>query len=973
MASKKKMSNKSFSVLWGAILAVFLVVIIVANVMLEKYATIVTRSLGQTTSKIVTTGESTGDSEYFKSAFASQDELVDYETQVSEQIEQEGSVLLKNENNALPMAEGTKVSLFSISSVNLLYGGGGSGSIYTDTCDTLKDVLEAEGMSVNPTMWEFYSGKTDDYGRRDGNSWTGEQGKIGEVPVSQYTSAVKDSFAEYNDAAIVVISRNGQEGADLSLTMEESGSSFLTLTSEEKDMLQMAADNFDTVIVLLNTANAMELGWMDDYGVDACLWIGYPGQTGLAGVGYVLSGKVNPSGRLVDTYAVDSLSSAAMQNFGCGYITNATNEVSSKHAYVVYGEGIYVGYRYYETRYEDTVLNQGNAASTVGVYASSNGWNYDEEVLYPFGYGLSYTTFDYSNFSMKEEGDNIVVTVDVTNTGDVAGSHVVEVYFQSPYTDYDKENGIEKASIELCGFDRTGELAPSESETVTITVPKEELRTYDANNAKTYILDAGDYYFTVGADAHDALNNVLAAKGKTVADGMTGEGNAALAGAYTVDSLDSTTYAVDAKTGVAITNQFDQGSMTYYDADYTYLSRSDWAATWPTFYGEQQSDGSYALEASEELLHDSQDNLFAEDADAVMPTTGENVGLQLITLKGVDYDDPSWDELLDQLTVDEMMEMARLGGWQTMEIESIGKPKSNDQDGPAGITDTLIGSDTGCMGYPIEIVMASTWDEDLLQVVGECVGEDGLAAGVQGWYAPGAGTHRTPYGGRNFEYYSEDGFLAGTMAAREVAGAQSKGMYVYLKHMVLNDSETERYGINTFCNEQALREIYLTAFEKPVRDADCTGIMAAFNGIGGIWCGANDGLLNQVLRSEWGFKGIVVTDFASYNTGYMWIDMGLTAGSDLWLNTDSDVYKLDNVASSPTLVSALREMSHHVLYTVVNSAAMNGIASDTKVISVRADWENWLIAADAAAAVIVIGGIALIYRRCKKNSAEQAQ
>lgn len=964
--SKKKMSNRAFSILWGSVLAILLVAILVANIALEKYRTIVSRSLGQSTSQVVSTGEDT-DSDYFTSAFDSQEDLIAYETEISQQLEAEGSVLLKNDNDALPLASGSKVSLFSISSVDLLYGGGGSGSITSDDCDTLKDVLEAEGMSVNSTLWDFYSGLTDSYGRTDGNSWTGEKGTIGEVPVSKYTDAVTSSFADYSDAAIVVISRNGQENADLYTSMDEYDGSYLQLSDEEKEMLSLVSENFDNIIVLLNTANAMELSWMEDYNVTACLWIGYPGQEGLAGVGQIVSGAVNPSGRLVDTYATDSMSSAAMQNFGSGTFTNGTNSVSYKQTYVVYGEGIYVGYRYYETRYEDTVLGQGNASSTAGAYASTDGWDYTEEMMYTFGYGLSYTEFEYSNFSMTEEDDVFTITLDVTNTGDASGAHVVEIYFQSPYTDYDKENGIEKASIELCGYARTAELNPGDTETVTIQVEKEELRTYDSNNAKTYILDAGDYYFTVGSDAHDALNNVLAAKGYTTADGMDADGDASLTASYTVDTLDTETYSVDSDTGTAITNQFDNGSITYYDDSYVYLTRSDWEGTWPTFYGDLNDDGTYTLTASDDLIHGSQDNLFEEDPDAEMPTTGSGESYSLIAYKGLDYDDPVWDDILDSLTVDEMMEMVRLGGWQTMEVESIGKPQSVDQDGPAGITDTLIGSDTGCMGYPIEVVMASTWDVDLLEAVGECIGEDGLASGVQGWYAPGAGTHRTPYGGRNFEYYSEDSFLAGTLCAAEVSGAQSKGMYCYLKHMVLNDSETDRYGISTFVTEQALREIYLPAFEKPVKDADCLGIMAAFNGIGGVWCGANEGLLTEVLRNEWGFHGIVVTDYATYNTGYMWIDMGLAAGCNLWLNTDSDVYILDDVASSPTLVSALRESTHAILYTVVNSAAMNGIAADTQVVSVHPAWEYWMVAVDIVVVVIEVCGIYLIVRRCKKN------
>jgi beta-glucosidase len=314
-----------------------------------------------------------------------------------------------------------------------------------------------------------------------------------------------------------------------------------------------------------------------------------------------------------------------------------------------------------------------------------------------------------------------------------------------------------------------------------------------------------------------------------------------------------------------------------------------------------------------------------------------------------------------------MMDMVRLGGWQTAMLTSVSKPVSNDQDGPAGISDNLIASNTNCMGYPIQVVLASTWDVDLIEEMGKCVGEDGLAAGIQGWYAPGAGTHRTPYGGRNFEYYSEDGYLAGKICAAEVRGCQSKGMYVYLKHMVLNDQEERRYGIATFATEQALRELYLTPFEYAVKEADAHGIMAAFNGIGGIWCGANTDLLTDVLRGEWGFHGIVVTDYATANTGYMWIDMGLQAGADLWLNSDSTVYQIENVESNPTLVTALRNASHNILYTVVNSAAMNGFNEETEIRQTLPLWQIWQICLDVAVVVIEVVGILLIVRRCKKN------
>jgi beta-glucosidase len=940
----KKMSNKLFAGIWGGVLAILLVALIVANCVALQYATIITRSLGHNTVETVNV-DTSGASDYFTSDYSSQEDLLAHEVAISQQIEAEGAVLLKNDQNALPMTEGSKVTFLSLASTKFRYGGGGSGAIDETNVQSLKEAFEAEGFEVNPTVWEMYQAC--------------EERLPYEIAPSDFSQAVVDSCSSYNDAAIFVFSRPGHEASDL--TEEE-----VSLTDDEAAVLEFANQNFSKIIVLVNAANAIELGWMADYSnIQAALWVGYPGQEGLAAVPQILKGSVNPSGKLVDTYAYSAESSAAYQNFGYGQVENGYNDVGAKNTYVVYGEGIYVGYRYYETRYEDTVLQQGNAAGTAGSI-DGGAWDYTKEVLYPFGYGLSYTDFTYSNFQFTEEEDHFTASVTVTNSGTVAGANVVEFYFQSPYTDYDKANLVEKASVELCGFARTDVLEPGSSVTVETEIDKETLRAYDAKNAKTYIVDAGTYYFTVGADVHQALNNILAAKGYTTADGMDANGQADMTATYEQATLDTTTYAVDSVTGTAITNQFDYSSMTYYDDSYVYLTRSDWVGTWPSFYGEM-GKRNYTITASDELLADSQENHYADDPDAVMPTTGSGEGLKLITMRGKDYDDEGWDAILDCLTVEEMMDMVRLGGWQTAMLTSVSKPVSNDQDGPAGISDNLIASNTNCMGYPIQVVLASTWDVDLIEEMGKCVGEDGLAAGIQGWYAPGAGTHRTPYGGRNFEYYSEDGYLAGKICAAEVRGCQSKGMYVYLKHMVLNDQEERRYGIATFATEQALRELYLTPFEYAVKEADAHGIMAAFNGIGGIWCGANTDLLTDVLRGEWGFHGIVVTDYATANTGYMWIDMGLQAGADLWLNSDSTVYQIENVESNPTLVTALRNASHNILYTVVNSAAMNGFNEETEIRQTLPLWQIWQICLDVAVVVIEVVGILLIVRRCKKN------
>jgi len=943
--AKKRMSNKAFAGIWGTVLAILLIVVLVGNYFAMKYTTIITRSLGHTTTKVTTTGDGSGDNEYFKSDYSSHEELVDHETEFSKQLVAEGIVLMRNQDNVLPLESSKKISLFGIGSAKFVYSGLGSGAIDTSKTTSLKDALEAEGFQVNPDLYSVYEKSEARVGK--------------EEDPSAYLDSVVDSVKEYNDAAIVVISRNGAEAQDL--TEDQ-----LSLSDAEMSLVKYANDNFDDVIVMLNTANAIEMGWSDSQyfpNIKACMWVGYPGQEGITSIAKALTGEVNPSGRLVDTYAYDAMSAPATQIFEYGEWTNTNNEENGpKNAYTVYGESIYIGYRYYETRYEDTVLGQGNASTADSEY------DYTKQVQYPFGYGISYTQFDYSDFSLTENGDNFTAQVTVTNSGDVAGKDVVEVYFQSPYTDYDRENLVEKSAVELCGFEKTGELAPGESETVSIDIPKETLRAYDYTNAKTYIVDDGTYYFAIGDDCHQALNNILAAKGYTTADGMDADGDDSLVGTYEQKEFDNTTYAKDAATGNEITNQFDYGNIQTYDDSYVYLTRNDWTGTWPTIYGEPNEKGRYNAEATEEFVQLSQNNIYQDDPNAEMPTTNSGDNINLITMRGKDYDDEGWDAILDCLTVDEMVEMVRLGGWQTMAIDSISKPMSSDQDGPAGISGELIMSDVDCMGYPNQELLAATWNKDLALEFGKCIGEDGLSVNVQGWYAPGAGTHRTPLGGRNFEYYSEDTYLAGSMCANEVAGAQSKGMYCYLKHLVLNDQEQRRYGISTFTTEQALRELYLTPFEMAVKDADCHGMMAAFNGIGGIWCGASKELITNVLGNEWGFHGIIVTDYASANDGYMFIDAGLQAGTDLWLNTDSEVYKMGDVSDNATLVTALRNASHDILYTVVNSSAMNGIDENVVVKKVLPLWQYWLIAFDIAMAVIIIGGVILIVRRCRKNN-----
>ena len=633
--------------------------------------------------------------------------------------------------------------------------------------------------------------------------------------------------------------------------------------------------------------------------------------------------------------------------------------------YSVYQEGIYLDYRYYETRYEDAVMGTGNAGD----------YNWSTTVAFPFGYGDSYTTFEYSDFNVTESADAFNVTLKVTNTGSTySGKETVQLYFQSPYTDYDKANGIEKASAELCGFAKTDILAPGASETVNITVDKSELRTYDANNAKTYIVDAGDYYFTAATDAHNAVNNILAAKGYTVenTDGrMTADGDVALTYKWTNAALDSTTYATS-ENGTAITNLFDEADPNKSSSEpgeVTWLSRSNWVATFPP--------QPVVLNATQTLAdHLAFTRYDGSKADSVeMPTLGADNGLALVSMIGADYDDPQWDTLLDQLTFNEMVNTITLGFHNTAAIESIGKTRTKDENGPQGLTAALTGG-ASAMCYTSEDVMAATFNVDLINDVGRCIGEDCLAMGYSGLYGPGINMHRTAYSGRNFEYYASDPFVAGTICAAEVNGIQSKGVYVYLKHVALNDSESSRRGVNTWLNEQAAREIYLEVADKAVTDGGAWSVMTGFNRWGATWCGAYDNLLTGFLRGELGLRGMIITDYSG-SSKYMDLADGLIAGSDIWDSPDPTIHttlapKYENDAY---IVTEMRESMHKILYTVANSNAMNGWSSADRLKVITPWWKTALYALDTVLAVLTvlcIWRLVVAIKRKKTWTAEQA-
>ena len=880
------------------------------------------------------------------------------------QVEAEGAALLMNENNALPLASDAKVSLVSTSSVSFIYGGTGSANVDASNAHNLRQAMEQAGMQVNSTLWDWYlTGDGAQY-VRDGGGFT-SGAKVGEAPWDVYTDELLSSIETYGDAAIVTLSRVGGEGVDL--TFQEYN--YLALDENEKSMmagLKALKDNgkISKIIVLLNTSNPLQVDFLKDneYSVDAVLWTGGVGISGIDAIGDILVGKVNPSGSLVDTYAYDNYSSPAMQNFVPvvyeGYEEGVIPDVAE--TYMIYQEGIYVGYKYYETRYEDYVMNTGNA----GDYA------YGDDVAFPFGYGLSYTTFEYSNMNTvyNAETDEFEVSVTVTNTGDVAGKETVQVYLNNPYTAYDKENGVEKAAVALVGFEKTDILQPGDSQTLTVKVDKREFASFDTYGAGTYILDAGDYYLTVATDAHDAVNNVLAAKGYTVAGTagrMDKDGDRALTFKWTNDTFDAETYSTSLN-GTEITNQVSSADPNLYegiDQEVVWLSRNDWTGTMP------DAKETVKLILTEMLIEDLQLQQYdpADYPEMEMPTLGADNGLKLVDMIGLDYDDPQWDLLLDQMTFDEMVKLIGDSFHWTMPVKSVEAPGTRDENGPQGLTVTLFGSRLGVETTALtsEDVLAATFNKQLVYEIGNIVGNDCLAANVAILYGPGANMHRTPYGGRNFEYYSEDGFLAGEICAAEVKGIQEKGVHVVIKHFALNDCEQDRTGLGAWINEQAAREIYLKAYQKSFEEAGANGVMMAYTRWGTMWAGAHKGLVTGILREEWGANGLTISDNV-ITTMVNGVD-GILGGNStydamLWYVTQ----QLPQYENDAVVVNAMREACHHNLYAVAHSCGMNGMGPDTTINLIRPKVLNVCYSALAIFAVLFVVSL---FMWIKKKSA----
>ena len=970
------------------VLLVFSILLTAAIPVTAYYETMINAALNAKTQKIIP-GE---DSKIFYwTDYESEEDLVNNDMAVCRLVEAEGAALLLNKNNALPLAADAKMSLFSQSAVDPVLTGTGSAFMATGDAVSLYAALQdsfAPGC-VNQELWKFY--KTSGYKRVNAalSGGSPDQYRINEVPWEKYPEALKATFPQYGDAAIVVLSRSSGEGADLPNSLEAlrdymTDGDYLRLCAEERalldNLMQLKQDGvFKKVIVILNSSSTLQLDFIDDYDIDALLWVGNLGLNGIPAVADILAGKVNPSGRIVDTFQKDNHAAPAMQNYDAYPYTNAAelglaaaqNNTAAgidkcNQNYVVYQEGIYVGYRYFETRYEDYVLGRGDAGD----------YDYDKLVAFPFGSGLSYTTFDYSDFKITDQGSTILAEVDVTNTGGLDGKHTVQIYFQSPYTQYDIDNGVEKAAVELCGFDKK-EIAAGKTEHFAIEIRKDDLTSYDSTLAKTYIMDAGDYYFTVASDAHNAVNNILMAKGADTSR-MSGTGDAALTAAWTLDKLDTTTYAVSAYTGNAITNLFEDADLNKYAGaegqTVTYLSRNDWQGTFPTTQSLRVTDAMWA----DGLTHNAEERTAIVEKmkalywqGATLPENGTGGTLKAIDFVEMPYEDTAWDKLVSQISYGDMLDTIYNGAFNTHALPAINLPATMEADGPTGYTKSLMGGASG-MAFTSEDVIASSYSRDLAYLVGNCMAEDMLhsnqnsdSTSVAGIYAPGLDIHRSQYLGRHNEYYSEDGWLSGEIAASQVQGIRSKGVLAFAKHFALNDQEQGRYGISVWANEQSIREVYLEAFEGAIRGG-AMNVMTSFNRIGVVWSGSHYGLMTGILRDEWGMEGAAITDM-SINAKWMDYRMGLLAGQDIWCGQKGSMGTLDGSENDPAIASAVHKAMKNIVYSVTRTNAMN--VGDAVVLTITPTWKIALYALTGAFYVLTAAGVFLTIRRKKKNSA----
>lgn len=908
-------------------------------------------------------------------------EVSEESIRVSEEIiketGEEGMAMVKNDG-MLPLAENSNLNVFGWASTNPIYGGTGSGSAdNTGNVDILTSLTDA-GFQINQSIIDMYReySPTRNLG---GNvvSVTFTDWSLPEPTVDYYTDELMDEAKEFSDTAMIVISRSGGEGQDVPLDMKavidgtwdprdevadgneqynyfacnytnngdyddfDAGESYLELSNTEEAMIEKVTSEFEDVVVVINANNPMELGWVDEYeNIDSVILAPGTGKTGMTALGEILNGSVNPSGRTVDTYVYDLTATPTYNNYGSftynnvddlkAELTAADESYQGVLSFVNYVEGIYVGYKFYETAAQEGLIN------------------YEDHVQYPFGYGLSYTTFTQEMQNFTDNGDTVTVDVEVTNTGETAGKEVVELYFTPPYSN----GGIEKASVNLIEFGKTEVLEPGTSQTISFEIPKEEMAAYDSTGVKTanggYVLEAGEYQLSIRSDSHTVLDEEI----------------------FRVDAdvnYEAEGRASDDTTAV---NQFQD----YSAGNVTYLSRADGFANYDAATAAPSEDMYVMDEETKAVVTEKTvvhyDSTRYDNPEDEMPVTEADNGVTTADLTGKEYDDPLWEDLLDQLSVEDMIDMVNLGGFQTVAVDSIGKMGTLDSDGTSGLNDWYIG--VYGTAYSTELLIAQTWNKELAYRIGEAEGQEYADCRIFGAYAPAMNIHRAAFTGRNFEYYSEDGVLSGHIASNTVNGMTAKGVYPYIKHFVLNDQETNRCTfLLTYSDEQVIRETYLKPFEMCVKNYDgkSLAVMSSFNFIGDRAAGANPNLLNNVLRDEWGFRGMVLSDWnGSY--GYQITDDFVRNGNDAMLGFGTQ--KSNEITNtSPTMVQAMRTAAKNILFTVANSG--NYTIEDPNADKMPA-MTKLFIGIDAAIAVVSFGIMALVlvryFKKRKKDTIE---
>ncbi len=850
----------------------------------------------------------------------------------TEAIADEGTVLLKNDDGSLPLKQGSSINVFGWAGTNPIYGGSGAGAL-NDLYEkvSLIDGLTNAGFNVNKDLQEFYQ-KYDKQRGTYGQDWT-----LPEPAVSTYDVSLLDGAQKFSDTAVVVLARMGGEGADLPSDMSQAqytdnseeykdfseGESYLHISKTEQNLLDMVCERFFNVIVVYDGLNPMEMGFLNDYEqIKSAIWCAGPGQTGFNALGRILSGETNPSAKIPDTIVYGQTSTPWWNNVGDFKYTNMDEFMVDENdpymggavpTFVNYVEGIYVGYRFYETASDEGAID------------------YDSVVQFPFGYGLSYTQFEQKMGAVSYDDGKISFDVTVTNTGEKAGKDVVEVYYNPPYTD----GGIEKSSKNLVAFEKTDTLEPGASQTVKIEFDDDDMASYDQDGAKAYVLEKGDYNISIQSDSH----HVIASETITVDDDI-------------VYNSDSNTHNGDA---VVATNKFD-----YAVGDVTYLSRSNHFAN----YGEATAAPSdFEMPDSDKAGFINTSSYKQEKDDSVeMPTTGAKNGMTLADMRGKDYDDESWDKLLDQLTISEMQDLIAHGGFQTAAVTSVGKVSTVDVDGPSALSNNF--TKAGSVGFPSAVMIASTWNSELAYAYGSDMGAMADQLGASGWYAPSMNLHRSALEGRSYEYFSEDSLLSGVMASNAVKGSAEQGVYAYIKHFALNEQETNRWSmLCSWIQEQTMRELYLKPFEMSVKEGGATAVMSSFNYIGNVWAGGNKELLTDVLRDEWGFKGFVDTDYFA-GSYYMSADQVIAAGGANCLSTFDIGTNYVSDTDNAVYVNYMRRAAHDIFYTVVNSRAY---APE----NIKTGMESWMkvtIGVDVVIGLLIVGLEVIAIRKYMRQS-----